>query len=243
MSNDRFIRTSMMLGKVKMKKLAKSSVTIVGIGAVGSNALEALARMGIGRFHLIDFDVVNETNFNRQLIATEKSIGKKKIDVAKKRILSINPDCEVITTDDFLGKDNVEQLMDHESDVVVDAIDSLNPKAHLLKHLIEKQQAFVTSMGAARRYDPLAVTVGDLEEVRGCRLASRIRKRLRKFGYEKGIRCVYSKEIPEGDTVGKKAEDQDLVRGRVRLPNGSLSYITGIFGYVVAGEVIKKILD
>lgn len=238
--DERFQRTAMMLGKKKMTKLTQAHITIVGLGAVGSHALEALVRMGVGHLRLIDSESVKTSNINRQLIATEASLGQKKIIAAQTRAQLINPACQVEVIDGFVAADTVEELMRQPTDGVVDAIDSLNPKVNLIKYLVEKKIPFISSMGASRRFDPFAIQVGELSKVHGCRLASKVRSQLRRMGYEKGVQCVYSTEVISKQTIGDQPES--FFRGRTRLPNGSLCIIPGIFGYIAASEMIKHLL-
>ena len=142
MKNNRFVRTSALLGNEAMEKIKSSSVMIVGLGAVGGYALEAIARSGVGNLVLVDFDEFDETNINRQILALSSTIGKKKTRIALERVKEINPDCNVIIKDMFVDENNVDELLSSNPDFVIDAIDSIKPKCMLIKALIDKNIDF-----------------------------------------------------------------------------------------------------
>ncbi|MFH1728286.1 MAG: tRNA threonylcarbamoyladenosine dehydratase [Pseudomonadota bacterium] len=243
--SDRFLRTEMLLGKKNLDKLKGASITVVGLGAVGSFATEALARMGIGSLNLIDFDIVNESNINRQLYALDSTVGKKKVKLAGKRVLDINPNCNVQAYDIFLDEANCYKVLSScKSDLIVDAIDSLSSKIHLIKTCVENSFPLISSMGAARKTDPSLIRTGDLSETKNCRLAFYLRKKLRKYGIEKGVKCVYSLELTQ-EHFFEPPKDSYYVNDKYRKdnPKGSLPYITGIFGLMIANEVVKKIIE
>lgn len=234
----RFSRTALLLGKDTVHRFKQSYVAVIGLGAVGSFALEALARAGVGSFCLVDFDDVKPTNFNRQLFALESTLGKPKAVVAKKRILGINPSCQALAVNAFAGPENLEMLLSPQPDVVIDAIDSLNPKQELLAFCVSHGIPVVSSMGACDKTDPFCIRVADISQTNICPLARRIRKRLKKKGIEKGITCVYGTQRPRG-TLGVEGDEEAFVRGRKRTPRGSIGYMTGMFGLVVACEALK----
>ncbi len=241
----RFIRTELLLGPDAMARLRRARVVVAGLGAVGSYAVEGLARAGVGALRLVDFDTVHASNINRQLYALESTLGRLKVDVAASRVRDINPDCAVEALPLFVGADTVERVLDGAPDVVIDAIDSLSPKVQLLAAAARARLFTISSMGAATRTDPLALRVGDLAETEHCPLARLIRKRLRKFGVTGGIRCVYSIEPArrhaETACTGAAEEAEAMPRGRTRRPLGSLSVLTGMFGLVAAREAICRI--
>ncbi len=240
--NDRFSRTELLLGAGNMAKIYNAGVTITGLGAVGSHAVESLARSGVGSFTLVDFDVIKPSNFNRQLFAVEANIGRKKTLAAKERILSINPDAKITIIDDFCHKDTVEAIFSTRPDVAIDAIDSVGPKAELLSFLAKHGIPAVSSMGAALLSDPAFIRSGDISETSVCKLAFEIRKRLRREGVTSGIRCIFSTEQrPKAVTAPNPEEAEYYSRGRARAPMGSLPMITGIFGYYAALEALKII--
>lgn len=243
LDDKRFMRTKLLLGETGIQKLHNSTVMIVGLGAVGGYALEALSRAGVGRFILVDFDVFDETNINRQILALSSTVGKKKIEVAKKRVLDINPNCEVILKDLFVNSDTLDDLLSEKVNFVVDAIDALNPKCCLIQALYEKGIPFVSSMGAALKSDPSFIKLGALSKTKNCGLAKFIRKRLKKRGLDiNKILCVSSEEqvdLPETAIICN--EDKTPESGRVRNTLGSLPTITAIFGLTIANSVIKEL--
>jgi tRNA A37 threonylcarbamoyladenosine dehydratase len=231
----RLSRITRLLGKEKVQKLQNSYVAIIGLGAVGSYATEALARAGVGRLLLVDFDKVQESNINRQLYALSSTLGKYKADVAKTRVLDINPACRVEAQHVFVDQETRPILFAEKPDLVIDAIDSLAPKAELLTYCYRQNIPVFSSMGAALRTDPLQISSGDIFEVTSCPLAAQIRRRLRKNGVERGIQCVYSTEPVNFDyTQESPSEDQQFSRGRQRNVLGSLPTVTGIFGLTLA---------
>ena len=241
-ATDRLTRTRMLLGDEGLSRLQNAAVMVVGLGAVGGYALEALARSGIGRLVLVDFDVFDESNINRQILALPSTVGQKKTEVARRRVLDINPDCIVETKDMFVNADTLPQLLDIPVDFVVDAIDALNPKCCLMEALYERGIPFISSMGAALKTDPSFIKCGTLSASKNCGLAKFIRKRLRKRGLEiSRINCVYSDEqvcLPE---TALAFDGDDASAGRVRHTLGSLPTITAIFGLTIANYVITSL--
>ena len=244
--NERFKRVELMLGHDACKRLQDASVTVVGLGAVGSYAVEGLARAGIGRLRVIDFDVVAESNINRQLFALGSTIGRKKCEVAKERILDINPACQVEAVCGFIDATNIWELVEDSSDFVIDAIDALNPKVELLAALRSRELQFISCLGAALRTDATKVRVAPLSKAHGCPLGRSVRNRLRRRGVPVDFLCIYSEEpLPHPLPVAAPTDalgDQPLLqRGRVRNTLGSLPTITGIFGLTAANAAIKAI--
>lgn len=233
---EQFFCTELLLGKEKLRKLQDSFVVIVGIGAVGGYALEALARLGVRRFRIVDFDTVKITNLNRHLLALHSTVGEDKVCLAGNRVLDINPHCQVEMIKNFTGIESIESLTKNDPDLVIDAIDSLNPKVQLLSACYKQGVRVVSSMGAALKTDPSLVRRGDISQATNCPLASRLRKRLKKEGIENGISCVYSLE--KGFSSSHLPEipfkEEIYARGRQRKKLGSLPTVTGIFGLMVA---------
>jgi TatD family hydrolase len=236
----RFSRTRKLLGDEAMARLARATVAVAGLGAVGSYAVEGLARAGIGRLRLVDFDVVRESNINRQLYALESTLGQPKVELARQRVLDINPRCEVDVLPLFLDAATAGEALKPPVNLLIDAIDSVGPKVALLAAAARAGVPVISSMGAASRTDPQAIRVGDIAETDKCPLARFVRKKLRKLGVERGIRCVYSVEPPppRRGAPEEPAEEEVLKRGRRREPLGSLSCLTGIFGLTAANEAI-----
>jgi tRNA A37 threonylcarbamoyladenosine dehydratase len=243
---DRFARTEMLLGPEGLARLRDARVLVAGLGAVGSYAVEGLARAGVGHLRLADFDVVQASNINRQLYALESTVGRPKVEVAAERIRDIHPACEVDARRVFIDADTAPDLVAGVVDVVIDAIDSLNPKVALLHSACRAGRWTVSCMGAATRTDPLAIRTGDIAATEHCPLARLVRKRLRRVGVASGILCVYSVEPPR--TAGPHVVSADPPppgfehrRGRKRRPLGSLSTLTGMFGLIAATEAILRI--
>ena len=246
---DRFMRTEMLFGAEAMARLRAARVTVVGLGAVGSYAVEGLARAGVGRLRLVDFDVVQRSNINRQLLALESTLGRPKCVVARERVLDINPDCQVEALNLFCHDETMSEVLNPRPDVVIDAIDSLNPKVGLIAAAVRAGLPIVSSMGAANRADPLGVRIADLDATRGCPLARFVRKRVRRRGVEGPVRCVYSEEPPRRHAADAPAVTElDAWRpagkdgGRRRPPLASASYLTGIFGLTAGAEAVRLIL-
>jgi tRNA A37 threonylcarbamoyladenosine dehydratase len=245
---ERFLRIDRLIGQEKRESLRNKRVCIVGLGAVGGYALEALARSGIGHFTLVDFDVVSLTNINRQLFALDSTIGCSKVDLARNRILDINPHCTVRALKLFAHEETMDEIFQLTPDVLVDAIDSLTPKLALLEYAWKHNIPTVSSMGAALHCDPFSLKRSDLMKTTICPLARQIRKKLRRRGVGKGITCIYSTELvdyeymePE-DEENHQRNEQIINRGRTRKVLGSLPTITGIFGLQLGHTALEKLL-
>ncbi len=236
---DRLSRMRLMVGEKALKKLQQAHVMVVGCGAVGSYAIEALARAGVGHLTLVDFDKVSVTNINRQLFALSSTIGKKKVDVAKARVLDIAPDIKVDTLDMMVNAETLSKLLKVKPDFVVDAIDSLNPKCCLIEALVNTEVPFVSSMGAALKTDPTKIQIVKMKKTLNCPLAFFVRKRLRKRGVKMDFPVVYSPELTQDKTKLQFPEEVKQVDSRVRHEMGSFPTITGIFGLMCAHVVIQ----
>ena len=236
---ERLNRTEILIGEDGLKKLQNAHVTVCGLGAVGSYAVEALARSGVGNLRIVDYDIVAMTNINRQLYALHSTIGEKKAAVAKKRILDINPDCHVEVFDTFINHGTNPDVIADPVDVIIDAIDSLSAKIHLIADAYRDGRYVISSMGAAGRIDANLVISGDLSETHTCPLARFVRSKLHRQGIFTGVRCIYSSENPQ-----KIMEEGQLPHDGSRTPPvlGSISYLTGIFGLKAAYEAIDYIL-
>ncbi len=241
---DRFTRIIQLIGEDKFARLQRSSITIVGLGAVGGHALEALARAGIGHFRLVDFDTLQPSNINRQILALTTNLYRPKVEVAKERVLAINPDCTVEALDIFAAEETADQLLSPIPDLLIDAIDSLNPKTQLLCAAYHAKIPTISSMGAALRTDPTKIRYGDIFDSSNCPLAKHIRKRLRRRNIGRGISCVYSTEkvdfnyqLPDREDMATPFAD----RGRRRNVLGSLPTLTGIFGLYIANQAILQL--
>ena len=242
-----FIRLERFIGKESIEELKKKRVAIVGLGAVGGFALEALARSAIGNFTLVDFDVVSETNINRQVLALHSTIGKKKTEIAAERVKDINPDVSLRIYDMFADKSNYD-LIFSDADLIIDAIDSLSAKVGLLESAYKAGIPIISSMGAALRRDPSLIRTADLYDSWGCPLARSVRSGLRKRGIGRGIDVVFSPEkvdfkyIPPEEDDEIEFDDKILQRGRKRVMLGSLPTVTAIFGETLAHLALTKLL-
>ncbi len=218
-------RTKLLIGEVALEKLKKSKVVVCGVGGVGSYVVEALSRIGIGHICIIDKDVVDMTNINRQLIANTTNVGIAKVDVAKERIQNINPGIEVREIRGYIDASNVEEYLSGY-DYVVDAIDSIESKLDIIRWAKENNVPVISSMGMANKLNPLDIRVGDISKTEMCPLAKIIRKRLRDMHISK-VKVVYSIEEPI------KNESNVL---------GSVAFVPSAAGLVIASEVVKDII-
>ena len=242
---DRFVRIEKLLGKTKALWLQRRSVTIVGVGAVGGYALEGLARAGVGKIRIVDFDVFSQSNINRQLHALESTLGLTKVEAAKARVRDINPQCHVEALPLFVDETSVKDILNPNPDLLIDAIDSLNSKKILLEAAYRLHIPTISSMGAALRTDPSQIHVDDLLQTKKCPLARKLRKHLRKDGIHKGITCVYSTEDVDfdyGQPADRQGNDSTAKERRPRRILGSLPTLTGIFGLIVANTAIYQLL-
>ncbi len=244
MKYSQFQRTELLLGKSACVQLSMKRVALIGLGGVGSYAAEALARAGVGHFLLIDFDKVNLSNLNRQLLATHATVGKFKTEVMRDRILSINPSAEVKLVNEFLGQEN---RIDHirKLDYVIDAIDALGPKAGLIEHCIQNQIPMISVMGAGNRLDPSKVQLSLLSKSWNCPLARRVRKFLRRRGIATDIPVVFSSEPAVKPELENDEEADEVImdRGRARKTVGSISYLPAIMGLTAAAHVIRTLAN
>lgn len=227
MSGKVFERTENLIGKEALDRLNASKVAVFGIGGVGSYVVEALVRSGIGSIDLIDSDTVDETNINRQLIATVETVGQDKVEVAKKRILSINPDCRVGTFKIMYLPEHKDMFDWSKYDYVVDAVDNITAKLSLVEETSKAGTPIISAMGAGNKLDPTAFEVADIYSTSVCPLAKVMRRELKKRGIEK-LKVVYSKEEP--------VKEQSMGR----IPS-SIAFVPSVMGLIIAGEVIKDI--
>ena len=233
MADEKFIRTEMLIGKENLERLKESHVAVFGIGGVGSYTTEALTRAGIGQLTLIDADTVNESNINRQLIATVNTVGLNKVEVAKSRILEINPDAKVNVYPIFFDDETVGKIDFSGVDYIIDAIDSVKSKVALIALAKEKGIPIISSMGTGNKLDPTKFEVADISKTSVCPLARVMRKQLGLRGI-KHLKTVYSKE----DAITPIS----LIEGENSRPiPASISFVPSVAGLIIAGEVIKDI--
>lgn len=237
---DFFSRTQMLLGKEAMDKIYKSKVAIFGVGGVGSYVIEALARTGVGNFLIVDNDIISSSNINRQIIATIDTIGLPKTDLAKKRILSINPNANVETKQIFFLPENSDTIDLTNCDYIVDAIDTITAKIQLALIANQKNIKIISSLGTGNKLDPTKFEVDDIYNTSICPLAKVMRKELKKRGI-KQLKVVYSKETP----ISPKQEFcilENSLNNIKRATPGSIAFIPSIAGLIIASEVIKELI-
>ena len=246
---ERFSRTERLLGRKAMERLAKARVAVFGLGGVGGYAAEALARSGVGALDLIDPDRVCASNLNRQIIATEQTLGRYKVDAAKDRILSINPDTVVRTYPIFFLPQTEGQFDFSQYDYVVDAIDTVTGKIGLVLQARKAGVPIISSMGTGNKLDPTRLEVADLADTSVCPLARIMRKELRRRGVEH-LKVVYSREEPimtaEEDTAEAEelptAEAEPVVRPKKKTP-GTVVFVPATAGLIIASVVIRELCD
>jgi len=231
---NRLSRMELLVGTAGIDRLKQASVAVFGVGGVGSYAVEALVRGGVGRLTLVDFDSVCVTNINRQIEATVSTVGQVKVEAMARRCRDINPDAEIITRHARYDADSAAELLKEQYAYVLDCIDNITAKIHLIQTCHEQRLPIISSMGAANKLDPTQVRVCDISATEKCRLARTIRKELRKRGIAKGIKVVYSTEEFRPLT-GPDARERKPVLG-------SSSYLPPIFGLTMAGEVIRALI-
>ncbi len=237
----RFNRLLRMVGTQGLETLRNAVVTVVGVGAVGSFAVEALARSAVGHLRLVDFDIVCPSNINRQLIALESTLGKKKTEIARQRVLDINPDCIVETLDLCVDNTHTAPIFETGSEVILDAIDLLPGKAALISEAVRRGIPLVSSMGAARRQDPTLIRTTTLPHVTGCPLARALRRELKKSDIPMdSIECVYSTEPPVPSPRENTSAPDTSLSPKAPLPSSVM--VTGCFGLNLANLAIQKIL-
>ena len=247
---DQFARTQLLLGVDAMNKLKNSRVAVFGVGGVGGYSVEALARSGVGAVDLIDDDKVCLTNINRQIIADVKTIGKYKVDVARDRILSINPRCKVTTYQCFYLPQNAKDFDFSQYDYVIDAVDTVTAKINLVMQANENGVPVISSMGAGNKLDPTAFVVSDIYKTDVCPLAKVMRRELKKRNIKK-LKVVYSKEKPlvpiEDESISCRSHcvcppgAERKCTNRRTIP-GSVAFVPSVVGLIIAGEVIKDLI-
>ena len=222
-------REENLIGKEGVDLLSKSEITVFGLGGVGSYALEILTRTGVGKINIIDNDIVDETNINRQIYALHSTIGKKKIDIAYERCIDINPSIEIKKYDIFIEKEEDIRRIIKDSDYILDCIDTISSKIKIVKIAKELNIPVISSMGAGNKLDPLKLKVRDIFNTQNCPVSKRMRKELRNINI-KDLKVVCSDE-------GDKRIDENIKE------ISSISFVPSIAGILMASECIKDILD
>mgnify|MGYP000937350119 CR=1 FL=1 len=226
---ERFARTKLIIGETGLQKLSRAKVAVFGIGGVGGAACEALARSGIGTLVLVDHDVVDITNINRQIVALGSTLGRPKVEVMAERVRDINPDCRVIAYREFYDERRSDELLPCDLDYVVDAIDSVPSKVSLIAQCRKRGISVVSAMGAGNKLDPTQLQVTDISQTHTCPLAKAVRLGLRKLGVREGVPVVFSTERP-----------RRLVPGRTP---GSIAFVPPVVGMIMASIVVRDLLQ
>ncbi|KUY26279.1 tRNA threonylcarbamoyladenosine dehydratase [Elizabethkingia ursingii] len=232
-------RTELLIKEAGIEKLKKSNLLIVGMGGVGSFAAEFIARSGVGNLTIVDGDIIDITNINRQLPALHSTVGDDKVELMARRILDINPELNLTRINEFLNPERMEEVIQAGNfDYILDCIDSVSPKLALIKAAKRNKIKIISCMGAGGKLDPSKVMVRDISKTRNCFLAKQVRKRLKKENIDKGFRCVFSTEIQREDSL-KMTDGTNYKRSFY----GTISYMPAIFGLYAASEVIRYLIQ
>ena len=231
-------RTTLLIGEEKVRLLTRKHVMVVGMGGVGSYAAEFICRSGIGKMTIVDGDVVDPTNRNRQLPALATNHGQSKAGIMAERLLSINPELELKVIKEFVNPEKVASLLEEKPDYIIDAIDSITPKLTFIQHALQQELRMVSSMGAGAKLDPTQLRVADISKTYNCPFAQQIRKMLKKRKIYKGLKTVFSPEAPIKESLmltdGKNYK---------KSAYGTISYLPASFGAVAASVVIRDLMN
>lgn len=230
-------RTRLLLGEEKLARLEQANIFIAGIGGVGAYAAEMLCRAGVGRMTLVDADIVQPSNINRQLIAFHSSVGKKKVDLAETRFKDINPDIRLKSLPIYLDADNIPELLDGEHyDFIVDAIDTVAPKCCLIINAWKRNIKIVSSMGAGAKSDLTKICFADIWGTYHCGLSKAVRSNLQKCGMKRSLPVVFSTEQADRNAVLRVENEQNK-----KSTTGTIGYMPAVFGCYLAEYVIKRL--
>lgn len=230
-------RAELLFKKEGLEKLKNANILIVGVGGVGSFAAEFIARAGVGKITIVDGDVVDITNINRQLPALHSTVGKPKIDVVGDRLLDINPELTLTKIKEFLSPERAFEIVDEQYDYVMDCIDSVTPKLNLIIAAKRKRVKIISSMGAGGKMEAAKVKVSDISNTENCFLAKAIKKRLKEVKIDKGVKVVFSSEIQDENSL-RITDGKNFKKSFY----GTNSYIPGLFGLYAAETVIRHLL-
>lgn len=230
-------RTAMLVGEEMLEHFRNSTVAVIGVGGVGGYAAEMVVRAGVGHIIILDSDEVSVSNRNRQLLALESTVGRPKCDVLSERLKDINPELEITVIKEYLEAEKAEEVLGgYRIDFLVDAIDTLSPKLHLIKYCMDNGIPLVSSMGAGAKFDATKVRLTDVSKSFNCPLAYIVRKRLRHMGIKKGFQVVFSEELPDKDSI-VPCEDRNK-----KSQVGTISYIPAVFGCVCAQAAVQHLM-
>lgn len=240
MNKEKQIRSELLLGKEAMEKLQQTHVLLVGLGGVGAYCAEQLCRAGVGEMTIVDADVVEYSNFNRQLLALENTLKRPKTEVMAERLLQINPEIKLHVIQEFVRDEGTENLLSRANyDYVIDAIDALSPKVYLIYFALQRNFRVIAAMGAGGKKDPSLVKVVDIKKTYQCGLAHAIRKRLHRLGVKSGFKAVFSPEIVPEEAIEL---DPDPNINKLSVV-GTISYMPAVFGCFMAAEVINDLIE
>jgi tRNA A37 threonylcarbamoyladenosine dehydratase len=231
-------RTELLIKKAGINKLLNSHVLVIGMGGVGSFASEFLARAGIGKMTIIDGDVVDTTNRNRQLHALSSTVGLSKVELMANRIKDIHPEIQLTAINEFITPERAIEILQNDYDYVVECIDSLTPKLYIIQTALNRGLKIISSMGAGGKIDASKVKITKLSKTRDCPLAKYVRKRLKKMGVKKNLKVVYSYEIPDKTSI-RYTDGSNFKKSFY----GTISYIPALFGLMAANAVILDLLN
>ena len=234
-----FIREKMLIGEKNLNQLHASKVLIFGVGGVGGYVCEALARSGIGSMTLVDHDTVSVSNINRQIIALHSTVGEYKVDVMKNRILDINPNCHVTVKKMFFLPENEKEFNFEEYDYIIDCIDTVTAKLHIIEKAINLNIPVISSMGAGNRLDPTKIIITDISKTQDDKLAKVVRTELRKRGIN---HCKVVISLEKALTCKWQDEEENKASGKRSTP-GSSAFVPSAFGLVIASAVVKELLE
>ncbi len=229
-------RTELLLGPEKLQKLKESNVLVVGLGGVGAYAAEMICRAGVGKMTIVDGDIVNPSNRNRQLPALLSNEGKAKASVMEERLKDINPEIDLTAVPEYIKDERMVEILDSGFDYVVDAIDTLSPKVFLIYHSLQKKIPVVSSMGAGGKYDVTRIQIADISDTTDCNLARILRKRLHKLGVRDGFTSVFSSEVVDKSRIKIVSGEQNKIS-----VVGTISYMPAAFGIACASVVIRDL--
>lgn len=241
-----FSRTELAIGPEGLEVMKNSTVAVLGIGGVGSMAVEALARTGVGRIILIDKDVVDITNINRQIHALTTTVGQKKADLMVDRVKLINPECEAIALNMFYTEETYEELFKFDLDYVIDASDTIIYKVHLIKECLRRGIPIISSMGAANKMDPTKFQVADISKTSMDPIARIVRTKLRKDGIKKGVKVVFSLEEPmkpRQDVTEKIVPENAPEIRKAKQPPASNAFVPPVAGLIMVSVTVKELLE